>query len=121
MFGLPQYLWIYIVGYAILGFSQAFVFIPAIPDALDALYLAKDLREGEDEYVDGIISDKAAALYGSGLSSGLIIAPLLGSFVYSTLENSVFNKTTDVFFVISATFTVIFFFANFIFDVFKDK
>ena len=43
------------MGYAILGLSQAFVFIPAIPDALDAVYLARNIREGEDEYVDGIM------------------------------------------------------------------
>lgn len=96
------------------------MFIPAIPDALDALYLSRDIKEGEDEYVDGIISDKAAALYGAGLSSGLIIAPLFGSSIY-TLENKKFNKTTDIFFFFSAAFTMIFFFGNFIFDISKDK
>ena len=109
------------MGYAILGLSQAFVFIPAIPDALDAVYLARNIREGEDEYVDGIISDKAAALYGSSLSIGLIVAPLFGSFVYSTLESSVFNKTTDVFFFLSTAYLVIFFFGNFIVDIYRDS
>jgi len=39
-------------------------------------------HEGEDLAFDGLVSDKAAALYGSFYSLGLIIAPLLGSWVY---------------------------------------
>ncbi len=83
--------------------------------------MKRGIKEGEDEYVDGIISDKAAAMYGASLSSGLICAPLLGSVIYEVVENKNFNKTTDVFFFIAAAYTVVFFFADFIFDIHKEK
>jgi MFS family permease len=40
------------------------------------------LKEGDDERIDGIISDKAAGLYGSFFSIGMIISPILGSLVF---------------------------------------
>ncbi len=79
---LPDNLGIFLTGYALLGVAQGFLFIPILPEVIDSVYLKQKIVEGEDEYTDGIISDKAAGLYGSFLASGLIIAPLLGSFIH---------------------------------------
>ncbi len=70
------------VGYGLLGLAQGFLFIPALPEALDAVYIKRKIREGENEYIDCIISDKAAGLFGASMSCGLILAPVLGSVIY---------------------------------------
>jgi len=45
------------------------------------------LEEGEDERMDGIISDKAAGLYGSFYSTGMIVSPILGQAIYTIFEH----------------------------------
>lgn len=35
---LPQKLWIFFIGYAINGVSQGFIFIPILPEVLEAVY-----------------------------------------------------------------------------------
>ena len=37
--GIPDEFWIFLIGYSLLGLSQGFTFIPAIPEALDSVYL----------------------------------------------------------------------------------
>ncbi len=64
------------------GGALGFVFIPILPEMIDSIYVKQKLVEGEDERIDGIISDKAAGLYGSFYSIGMIISPLLGSVIY---------------------------------------
>jgi len=49
---------------------------------IDSVYVKQGLVEGEDEQVDGVISDKAAGLYGSFYSIGMIISPIAGSVIY---------------------------------------
>ena len=61
---MPRELWIFFIGYAINGISQGFIFIPILPEVLEAVYFQRELVDGEDDLLDGVINDKAAALYG---------------------------------------------------------
>jgi MFS family permease len=108
---LPPELWIFFVGYAINGISQGFIFIPILPEVLEAVYQKRKIVEGDDEIMDGVINDKAAALYGLFYAIGAISAPLLGSFVYNLLNND-WWYTCDVFAIISSVYVVIFFVFN---------
>jgi sugar phosphate permease len=38
LLSLPRELWIYFVGYAINGFAQGLVFVPLLPEVLEAVY-----------------------------------------------------------------------------------
>lgn len=69
--------------------------------------------------MDGIISDKAAGLYGSFYSTGMIIAPLLGALVYENLKN--FNQTCDVFAIMTLIYTIIYVVFNVLLDIKKDR
>jgi hypothetical protein len=82
LLGLPHKFYLMMIGYGMIGFAEGFLFAPILPEIIDAYYIAMDVKEGEDEYIDGVISDKAAGIYGSALALGLIGAPLIGSFVY---------------------------------------
>lgn len=117
---LPRELWIFFIGYAINGISQGFIFIPILPEVLEAVYQKQNLVEGEDEVVDGIVNDKAAALYGLFYAIGAISAPLLGSVVYELLSED-WWYTCDVFAIISSIYVVIFFVFNVMPDVHKEK
>ena len=70
--------------------------------------------------IDGIINDKAAALYGGFYAIGAIFAPLLGSQVYAMLSND-WWYTCDVFACISTLYAVIFFVFNVMPDLHKEK
>ena len=37
------------LGYALLGVAQGFIFIPILPEVLDSVYLKQGLIEGENE------------------------------------------------------------------------
>ncbi len=78
---LPNSFWIFLIGYGFSGGVQGFLFIPIIPEVIEAVYEAKGIEEGKNPYVDGLISDKAAGLYGFCISVGLISGPIIGSFV----------------------------------------
>ena len=66
---------------------MGFVFIPILPEIIEAFYDNQKIIEGEDERVDGVISDKAAGLYGSFYSIGMMLSPLLGSLIFDNFKN----------------------------------
>lgn len=59
--------------------------MPILPEVIEAVYHQENIVEGEDDYIDGLISDKAAGLYGSFFSAGVIASPLVGSALYEAL------------------------------------
>lgn len=77
---------------------------------LEAIYASRNLHEGDDERLDGVISDKSAGLYGSFYSIGMIISPILGSLIYENFkeqdQTNAFNKTCDVFALITLIYSV---------------
>lgn len=124
--GLPNQLWITIIGMAINGAALGFVFIPILPEMIDSVYVTHKMKEGEDEHIDSIICDKAAGLYGSFYSTGMIIAPELGAVIYEHFKESgdetlAFNKTCDVFAMMTLGYTVLYFFCNVLPDMGKEE
>lgn len=107
------------------GGALGFVFIPILPEMIDSIYVGQNLVEGDDERIDGIISDKAAGLYGSFYSIGMIISPILGSMIYENFREqdptTSFNKTCDVFALLTLAYTALYFFCNVLPDIHKDK
>lgn len=117
---LPTEFWLFFVGYAINGLSQGAIFIPILPEVQEAIYQKRGLVEGEDEAIDGIINDKAAALYGLFYAVGAIAAPLLGSSIYAGLNENWWS-TCDVMGLIAAVWTCIFFVFNIMPDLHKER
>lgn len=70
--------------------------------------------------MDAIINDKTAALYGTFYALGAIPGPLLGSAVYSLLNND-WWYTCDVFAIASCIYSVIFLVFNVLPDIHKEK
>lgn len=87
---------------------------------LEAVYQKREMVEGDDDVLDGIVNDKAAALYGLFYALGAISAPLLGSTVYEMLNND-WWYTCDVFAIISSIYVVIFFVFNVMPDIHKER
>ena len=46
LLGLPNMNSIFYAGYALLGVAQGFLFLPIIPEVLDAIYLKRGIHEG---------------------------------------------------------------------------
>ena len=107
------------------------MFIPILPELIDSLYISRDIKQGDDERVDAVISDKAAGLYGSFYSIGMIISPIFGSLIYEhfkkedeglpMMDKSAFNKTCDVFALLTLAYTLIYVVFNVLPDIKKDK
>jgi hypothetical protein len=38
-----------LIGFALNGIAQGFIFIPLLPDALEAVFIKEDIIEGENE------------------------------------------------------------------------
>ena len=62
--------------------------------------------EEENEQAEEDISDLSSGLYGTMYYSGMIISPIAGSLVYQYYGS--FNKTCDLFGLLSLLFTVIY-------------
>ncbi len=41
-----------LIGFALNGIAQGFIFIPLLPDALEAVFNKEDIVEGENEATD---------------------------------------------------------------------
>jgi len=50
--GLPDKVWIMLVGFALNGVAQGFIFIPLLPDALEAVFVKEEIVEGNSEALD---------------------------------------------------------------------
>lgn len=71
-----------LIGFALNGIAQGFIFIPLLPDALEAVFIKEDIIEGENEALDQLISDYGSGLYGTFFSTGQILAPIVGSAIF---------------------------------------
>jgi hypothetical protein len=59
-----------LIGFALNGIAQGFIFIPLLPDALEAVFIEESIIEGENEATDQLISDYGSGLYGTFFSTG---------------------------------------------------
>jgi hypothetical protein len=112
---LPNEVWIFLVGLGVVGAAQGFLFVPLMPEMIESYCDSYGIVEGENEQADEDISDRASGLYGTMYYTGMIISPITGSLIYQHFNS--FNKTCDLFGILSFAFTVIYY----IFNVFPDR
>lgn len=70
MLGIPDNNYCVLAGFALNGIAQGFIFIPLLPDALEAVFVKENIVEGQNEQVDQLISDYGSGLYGTFFSIG---------------------------------------------------
>lgn len=86
--GFPNDIKILVSGFALIGFSLAFVTIPVIPEVLDSV--TEQYRK--ENFASATLNDRVAGLNASFLGIGQMIAPLLGG---SLVEGMGFKAATD--------------------------
>jgi MFS family permease len=77
---------------------------------IDSYYETHGIEEGDDPQIDEDIADRASALYSAFYYIGMILSPIVGSLIYEHYRN--FNKTCDVFALVSVVFTVLYVLIN---------
>ena len=110
---------LFYLGLATNGFAQGLLFPPVLPEVLDSLYARQHLLEGADEILDAVMADRASGLYGVFICAGTIVAPVVGSWVYSGLGEQ-WGQTCDVFSVVGGIWTVAYAVFNVLPDVHKE-
>ncbi len=115
--GFPDYVALILFGMALNGIAQGFIFIPLLPEALEAAFTKEGIIEGENEALDLLISDYCSGLYGTFFSLGMILAPIVGSAVYEAID---YRPTTDVMAAVCLAWCIIFFVFNVGFSVCKE-
>jgi MFS family permease len=118
MFNLPDTNNLVLTGLALSGVAQGFIFIPLLPDAIEAVYIKEKLVEGHNDYQDQLINDMASGLYGTFFSTGQILSPILGGALYDTIG---FRSTTDFMALSCIGYSVIFFLFNVGFKIFSQE
>ena len=73
---------------------------------IESYYETHGIQEGEDPQMDEDISDRASGLYNGFYYVGMIMSPVAGSLIYEYYRN--FNRTCDIFALISVSFTVVY-------------
>jgi len=109
LFGLPDKLAVVLTGLFFLGFVQALSFIPVLPEVVDMLTIEYKLVEGVDEETEGLLHDTIAALYNLWYSSGSLLSPILGGFLYDKVG---YKGTMDVSMFLILGLAVLYFFGN---------
>ncbi|TNV82635.1 hypothetical protein FGO68_gene1456 [Halteria grandinella] len=100
LFGFPDSIYLSSVGLALLGCSCSVIFVPLLPEIIDAI------REQEGIRDSGTINDKATGVFNSAYALGCIIAPILGGYI-SMMTN--FRTTCDIMAMSSTGYAAIFF------------
>ncbi|TNV82444.1 hypothetical protein FGO68_gene5084 [Halteria grandinella] len=119
MLGIPDNNYCVLTGFALNGVAQGFIFIPLLPDALEAVFVKENIVEGQNEQLDQLISDYGSGLYGTFFSIGQILAPILGGALYESID---YRPTTDFMTLVCLGWCVIFFVFNVGFKIYaKEK
>ena len=90
-------------GMAVLGFSCAWIFVPLMPEIIEAVQDKEQIQENED------LNDKASGLFNFSYAIGCLVAPILGG-AFNELWG--FRTTCDVMAMSSLVFGGIYFFIN---------
>lgn len=106
---IPDNLWIVVAGFPVMGIFQTFVFIPIIPEMLEALQHDLKIVEGQNERIDNAINDKVNDAYGFIFAFTNFVAPLTGAALHKSLEE---RNTFDVIALANFGFGIIFFIFN---------
>jgi len=114
MLGLPNSIFIFLVGYGIVGAAQGFLFIPILPEMIESFCDKYGITEGQDEEIDELISDRSAGLYGAFYYVGMIVSPIGGSLIYEHYKS--FPITCDIFACLALAFTAVYFLFNIVPD-----
>ena len=82
LIGLPDRCGILLMGLISLGFIQALVFIPCLPEAIETLQYKYNIVEGYDPEFDNKLSDTTASLYSQLYNLAALIGPVIGGGMY---------------------------------------
>ena len=94
LFGLPQdKLYIVLIGMIILGGSQALVFIPSIPEAIEAIQMKYKIIEGYNPKFDNQLNDIVAGVTNQLCSLFALIGPIIGGIMNDNLG---YQKTMNI-------------------------
>jgi len=116
--GLPDNNAILIVGLGLSGIAQGFIFIPLLPDAIEAVYIKENMIEGQNEGYDQTLNDLSSGLYGFFFSTGQILAPIIGGALNDAVH---YRKTCDFMAFACIGYSIFFFIFNIGIFIFRDE
>jgi MFS family permease len=92
-----------LVGMVFLGFSCGFIFVPLLPEIIEAIQDKEGIGENEE------LNDKASGFFNASYAIGCLIAPILGGAFNDAWG---FRKTCDIMAMLAAIFGVVYFLIN---------
>jgi MFS family permease len=95
--------WLVFTGLALNGVSISFIFVPLLPEILYVVSTEEGLDNSNE------LNDKASGIYNVAYASGTILAPNIGGLLSDAYG---FRVMCDCLAIFSATFSIIFLFAN---------
>ena len=92
-----------IIGMILLGFACALIFVPLLPEIIDAIQEKEKIGENNE------LNDKASSMFNISYALGCLIAPILGGVLNDHIK---FRSTCDVMAVSAGIFSILYFFLN---------
>lgn len=74
-----------LIGMFLLGFMQAFCFIPCLPEVMDVIQIKYKIILGHDEDFDAKLNDSISSLYNLFYCLSSLFGPILGGVMYDQL------------------------------------
>lgn len=92
-----------IVGMVLLGLACSLIFVPLLPEIIDAVQDKENIGENDE------LNDKASSLFNIAYAIGCLIAPIIGGLLNDYLH---FRGTCDIMALSAAIFALIYFLIN---------
>lgn len=117
--GLPETEFkLIVIGWGLIGVAQAFIYIPIMPEIIESMQVKYKIVTGENEYIDHKLNDKASGIYTTFYSLGEILAPNVGSILYSYIG---YRRTCEVLALTALIYALVYFILNVGLNVFEKE
>ena len=100
--GIPQKWYIVACSFPLLGFFQAFIFLPILPEVIERLQTSFNLTEDDPLYEK--LNDKVNDFYGLFYACTIFVSPLIGSSINTSIGQA---KLCDLIALVNLFFAII--------------
>jgi MFS family permease len=109
MLGLPQSIYLILMGFPMSGFASAVFFIPVFPELIERTQLRYKVVDGEDEELDAKLNDQVSNMYGVIYNTAGFVGPLVGGLIFEFVG---YSRTYDYMAITCLIAAVVMFFFN---------
>lgn len=117
-FDLPDRLLVVVIGLFVLGYAQALIMVPSMPDAIEFFQFEYKIPEGADKALDNKVNDTMSSIMSLVYCLSGFVGPIIGGVLYDFIS---YKQIQNIEMVAYFSLAVLFFIFNCGFNVFQTE